>query len=463
MKRLISLIALAGFILGFAGCQNLAVLPSSLNSSYHIAYAHPYDEDRLLISYVEYEGEVGAGKELGREYFLMGVKDKSLEKVLSSFDRSIYFDFNAYHPFDFHDFVALNKASSSSSSYEIGRFDSNTQRYTSLIENDSVELLSESIKDDQVLFCYNDDPDQRENKDMFIMDRKGSLIHTIPLGVYATISRDFVRLDESRSCFTGWNGPLGKVQYPGVVFFFNHELNTVTPLKEQDTYFDYVGIIDHHALIQIDDKENATSATFYLYDFDGNRKKELFSIDHATWNRDLKIFINDETQSIYVAYISIDKQCRIMKYQLGEGSLGEVFNCKVDGNTENLWDIAYNGQEDLLSFLVKDRVDKWYFLDLKNDQEELILPPKNSECQLSDDGRNLLCLNCLGKTKNHGVINYKEKVFTPFNKKMDVFGVGKFYVSATQEFYFSSNDDKHHRILFSVNPKGEINGIEFEK
>jgi hypothetical protein len=425
------------------------------------SYLIQFDKENVLVNSIGGDGETNIVNV--QRSCILNVQSGVSKPIFENFQGEIIYDFDQYDQFNPEDFIALNRPSFATKDYELGRFQKRTGKYTPLIKNPDVSILYDSITDNLVIYTLAKDEKKSYDvsTELYFMNRDGTNQRSISLGTNATIY-EYRRLDKNRGCFRGYNaGP----KLLDVIFLVNQPNQTITKLMEVGKAYKFIGIWDNQMMVKVSDLED-NSSIIYLYDFDGTRLKELFSITNSVDYTVYREILDTEGKRFFYSYRSPDNIGHIMVYDFSTSQLEEIYSHELDDYEKRYFPIlmeTLNKEKNFLSFKLDiNKKQTWCILYLDTGKVDEIPLPKNTNFRLSSDGKYLMCMNINGNYKKSGIMDYETKKLKVFTTNLEVDFLSPSYIEATQEFYFNLRGNHDGSKIYSVKPTGELKEFKLE-
>lgn len=420
---------------------------STLNSQ-NLWYSYmisKYDNDNLLI---ERQGRQGELDYKTQSLFLFNLKTNQSERVYKNFDRQMVASFS-----DINDFVTFTCPFDKFQKIDIGRFQ-NKKTYTPLIQGSCAVVLCDSKLDNLVFYKYQG---TAEDNKLHYMKRDGSDKKSISFGNFSPYN--YIRLDQNRGCFYSY---IGNDRILGLVNITKQQSITLTEKKKS---YDMMGIIGNQMIVRIADNQTG-SLTFYLYDFEGNRKSHLFEINNSYDESVYYKLLDLKGKRMFYSYRSSDDVGHIVEYDFTTSKVKEIFSHKMIDSNKSYFAInieIINQKENFLSFLVKENSKQtWMILHLDTGLVDEIPLPNKTDFELSTDGKYLLLIDIKWDYSTNGIMYYQSKKIKLFEKKLSIDFLHPFYSESTNEFFVTYRYDKEDKKIFAVNPEGKLRTIILE-
>jgi hypothetical protein len=404
-----------------------------------------YDSDNLLIERQGREGELDYKTQ---SLFLYNLKTNQSERVYGNFDRQMNTTIT-----DINDFVTSSFPFDKGQQSDIGRFQ-NKNSYTPIIQGSCAVVLCDSKEDNLVFYEYRDGSNKNT---LFYMKRDGTDKKSISFDSLSPYN--YVRLDQTHGCFYSY---ISNDRILGLVNLSKQQSITLT---EKNKSYDMMGIKGDQMIVRVADKQT-NSLTFYLYDFEGNRKSLLFEINNSCDESVYDKLLDLRGNRLFYSFRSPDDIGHIVEYDFTTSKMEEVFSHKLIDFKKSYFAIdihVLNQKENFLSFLVKENSEQtWMILHLEDGKVEEIPLPNKTNFELSSDGKYLLLIDIKWDYSTNGIMYYQTKKINLFDKKLSIDFLHPFYSEVTNEFFITYRYDHEDKVIFAVNPKGILRTINLE-
>lgn len=479
MKRLFCFLLAIFTIFQFANCSTEINPPTSTSKETKKVTSNPfyqywmmfYSIDEVLVNVSGITADYEIGSDISYDYipdencyYLLNLVTEKTSRVFRQFPGQIYFDLALYDQFDPNDFVTwVDPTIPASLENQIGRFQS-SELFIPLVKDKKASMMFDSKKDNVVVYH---DSEAGFSQEVNLMKRDGTNKKSISLGISAMIY-DYHQLTKNIGSFSG---DFYDQKEEKVVFILDQASEKITLLMENQKTYEYIGLIDSQMLIRVADIKSKIS-TFYLYDLNGNRKKQLFEIKDIGDIEEYDWFFDEKGRRLFYSYNTPDKTGHILQYDFTKSKLVEIFHHAIDYGRIPIG--VLNQEKNFLSFLMDvDEKSVWFIHYLENGKiDEIPLPSKKTQYletnsnpdvtdyQPSSDGKYILCMDISDEGCSNGIIDYQTKKLKLIPNSLDISQYSTYYSESTESFYFAlrHNQDRNH--IYSVNRDAEVKKLQ---